>query len=95
MVRKEKIKLIVLVILLVVILVEHFRWPDIIASTATKWGASLITGVVMSAVSESFVEKLTRNKLKKINIKLSILGKKFSVTLFVIAALIFRFLLFR
>ena len=91
---KEGYRLIPRLVVLVGILGALGFLPDIIVSTAIKWLLALFIGGVTSWISGEFVEQITGNLLKKINFKVYILGKKFSVTLFAVVTLAVKFWFF-
>ena len=63
-------------------------------SLFTQWVPSIFLGLIISAISAGFVEGLTGDSLKYIYLSFNIKGIKVSITLFAIATLIVKFILF-
>jgi hypothetical protein len=91
---KEKFEAVLGIILVVAILGAILGWPNKIITIAIEWGISALIGIFMSGISGELIEKFTGDLLKNITITVEIAGFHFSITLFFLATIIVRFLLF-
>jgi len=63
-------------------------------STATEWGVVIILSVITSGVCGTIIERVSGDALKKISFPLTIGPVSFSISLFFIAVLLLKFMLF-
>jgi len=92
---KNKLQLIILLIVLVAITGAFLGIPQDWTNQIIQWLVSAFIGTVFSMVAASFVEAFTGDLLKKILITIEITDDiKFSISLFAIATIIVKYLLF-
>jgi hypothetical protein len=91
---KDKFQAILGFIFLIAVAGALYGWPDKLVATIMEWGVSMLVAVVLSGISGEIVERFTGDALKNISLTVEIAGVNFSITLFVIATLIVRLVLF-
>jgi len=57
-----------------------------------KWGVSIITSILLMAISQAFVQGVTGDVLEKLFLNINIAGKKYSISFFVIVTVIVRYI---
>ena len=93
---ENKLRLIILLIALVAIAAAFLGIPQDWTNTIIQWLVSLFIGTAFSMVAASFVEALTGDLLKTILMTIEITDDiKFSISLFALATIIAKFVLFR
>ena len=91
---KDKLELIIALVIVVVFLGALLNIPNDIVNQITAWLMSIFVGILLSGVAGTLVESFTGDFLKKISIPIEIFGVKFSISLFIIATIVVKFLLF-
>lgn len=91
---KEKISLIIGVIIIIALLSTILGWSTNILTFAIKWGISIIIGIVTSGISGMIVESITNDWLKTITLTVEIKGFEFSISVFFIVTILIEQLLF-
>ncbi|MEK6821431.1 MAG: hypothetical protein AABY11_03475, partial [archaeon] len=67
-----------------------------LVNPVTEWLASgLLVGLVLTFIAEDFVEKISGSTLKKYFLIINIKGHKFPISLFLIATIIAKLILFQ
>ena len=93
---KNRLQLIVLLVVVVVIASAFLGIPQDWTNQIIQWLASAFFGTFFSIYAAYFVELVTGDLLKNILITIKITnGIKFSISLFAIATIILKYLLFR
>ena len=91
----DKLRLILLAIILVAVAGVAFGLPQHIVSWMTQWLISIFIGMVFSLVASSLIEALTGDLLKRYRMEIEITDDiRFSISLFMIATVIVKYLLF-
>ncbi|SRR6266480_1605125 len=88
------VRLVILLVVVVVIL-SLIGVPQGIINIVVSWFQSAIVGAVFSLVAASLLEAVTGDYLKHILITVKVYGIEFSVSLFVVATVVLKFVLFR
>jgi hypothetical protein len=91
---KEKFQIIIALIILVAFLGAYFNIPAETINQVVEWLVSIMIGILLAAVSGALVEAFTGDLLKTIFIRVEIKGFSFSISIFVIATIIVKILLF-
>ncbi len=91
---KDKLELIIALAIVVAILGAYFDIPNDIVNQIVAWLMSIFVGILLSGVAGTLVESFTGDFLKTISIPIELFGFKFSISLFVIATIVVKFLLF-
>lgn len=91
---KEKISLIIGVIIIIALLSIILGWSTNILTFVIKWGISIIIGIVTSGISGMIVESITNDWLKTITLTVEIKGFEFSISVFFIVTILIEQLLF-
>jgi len=92
---EDKLKLIIAIIFAFVVIGSYFNLPDDFIVWIINFLISIFIGFILSAFAERIVEAFTGDYLKKILIPFKLFGIKFSISLFLIATIMVRILLFR
>lgn len=91
---KNKVKILVQIIIIIILLGTIFNISVEVTDYYVDFVLSAIIGIITSAVAASFVERLNGNVLKKIFLTFEIKEFKFSISVFVIVTFLVKIWLF-
>jgi len=85
----------VIYLLLAISIVLIFLGKDKYIGIVTNWAVSIITGLIMTALSQSIVQKFSGGSLEKVFLNIKIFGKRYSVSIFIIVSILVKILIFK
>jgi hypothetical protein len=91
----QNVERLLILLVLVVTVLALLNVPQWVINLTANIFVNLITGALISLVLGTLIEAVTGDLLKGILITLDFYGFKFSVSLFVIATIVLRVLIFR
>jgi hypothetical protein len=92
---EDKLNLLVVLVILVVLVGSYIGLSQSQMNWLIDWLVSITIGGIFSIIAGSIIESFTGDFLKKILINIKIInGLKFSISLFTIATIVLKFLLF-
>ena len=91
---REKVQILVNVMILVVLLGVIFNWSAKFTEGLIGWLVTILISVVLSGFCGSLIERASGDTLKKISLTIPIGNYGFSISLFVIATVILKAILF-
>ena len=91
---KKNINLVVYLLLAVSIILIYLG-KDKYIGVVTNWAVSILIGLITTALSQSIVQRFTGGSLERIFLNVTILGKEYSVSIFIIISIIVKFFIFK
>ncbi len=90
---RKRVKLLVFALIAIFVILLAFNKEDYF-SKVVGWSIALITGLGFTAISSSFVQRISNGVLEKIMLTINIKGRKYSISFFVIVSMLVKQLLF-
>ena len=85
----------VIYILLAISIILIFLGKDKYIGVVTNWAVSIITGLITTALSQSIVQKFSAGSLEKVFLNITIFGKKYSISFFILISILVKILIFK
>lgn len=85
----------VIYILLAISIILIFLGKDKYIGVVTNWAVSIITGLITTALSQSVVQKFSSGNLEKVFLKITLFGKQYSVSFFILISILAKILIFK
>ena len=82
-------------ILLAISIILIFMGKDKYIGVVTNWAVSIITGLFTTALSQKIVQRFSGGSLEKIFLNITVFGKKYSVSVFILISIIVKMLIFK
>ena len=90
---RNKVKLVFTILILIMIILIYTNKTHL-NDFFIGWSVSILTGIILTGIAQSFVQGFSGNKLEKLFLNVKIRGKRYSISLFLIATLAVRYILF-
>ena len=90
----NKVKLVFAILLAVSILLIYLGKDNYIG-VVKNLAASIIIGLFTTALSQSIVQRFTGGSLEQIFLNVNILGKKYSISIFIIISIMVKLFIFK
>jgi len=85
----------VIYVLLAISIILIFMGKDKYIGIVTNWAVSIIIGLITTTLSQSFVQRFSGGSLEKIFLNITIFGKKYSISFFILISIIVKMLIFK